>query len=44
MMRALELQRLAKKGTSPDKATMNSKEIKPMAFVVIDLRLSEGVS
>jgi len=32
------------KGTSPDEATLNSEEIKPTALVVIELRLSEGVS
>jgi len=31
-------------GTSRDKAKLNSEEIKPTALVVIELRLSEGVS
>jgi len=42
MMRVLELQQLAK-GTSPDEAMLNSEEIKPIALVVIELRLSEGI-
>ena len=29
---------------SPDKATLNSEEIKPIALAVIELHLSEGVS
>jgi len=41
-MRALELLWLAK-GTSPDKATLNSEEIKPITLAVIELRLSEGI-
>ena len=32
------------KGTSPDKAMLNSEEIKPIALAVIKLHLSEGVS
>ena len=43
MMQALELQWLAK-GTSLDEATLHGEEIKPIALVVIELRLSEGVS
>ena len=43
MMWALELLRL-QKGTSRDKATLNSEEIKPIALVVIELYLSEGIS
>ena len=39
MMRALKLQRLAKR----DEATLNSEEIKPVALVVIELHLSEGI-
>jgi len=31
------------KGTSRDKATSNSKKIKPIALAVIKLRLSEGI-
>jgi len=31
------------KGTSRDKATSNSKKIKPIAVAVIELRLSEGI-
>ena len=31
-------------GTSWDKATLNSEEIKPIALVVIELCLSEGIS
>jgi len=34
----------AAKGTSPDEVTLNSEEIKPIALVVIELRLSEGTS
>ena len=33
-----------KKGTSSDKATLNSEEIKLVALVTIELRLSEGIS
>ena len=40
MMQALELLRLAK-DTSPDKVTLNSEEIKPVAIVIIELHLSE---
>jgi len=29
---------------SPDESTLNSEEIKPIALVAIELRLSEGVS
>jgi len=43
MMQALELLRL-KKGTPPDKAMLNSEEIKAVAKTVIELRLSEGIS
>jgi len=32
------------KDTSWDEATLNSEEIKPIALVVIELRLSEGIS
>ena len=32
------------KGTCWAKATSNSKKIKPVALVVIELRLSEGIS
>ena len=41
MMRALELQRLAKGHIS---RRSDIEEIKPIALVVIELRLSEGVS
>jgi len=30
-------------GTSPDKAMLNSKEIKPVDIAIIELRLSEGI-
>ena len=43
MMQALELQRLVK-GTSWDEAMLNSEEIKSIPLLVIELRLSEGVS
>ena len=33
-----------RKGTSPDKATLNSEEIKPLAIASIKLHLSEGIS
>jgi len=33
----------ASKGTSRDKATSNSKKIKPIVLAVIELRLSEGI-
>ena len=33
-----------RKGTSRDKATLISEEIKPITLVVIELRLSEGIS
>jgi len=33
-----------RKGTFPDEATLNSKEIKPLAIASIELRLSEGIS
>jgi len=39
MMQELELLRLAK-GISPDEATLNSEEIKPVAFANIELHLS----
>jgi len=42
MMQALELLRLAK-NRSPDKATLNSEEIKPVAIAIIELRLPEGI-
>jgi len=29
---------------SPDEATLNSEEIKPLALAIIELRLSEGIS
>jgi len=32
------------KGTSRDEATLNSEEIKPIALVVIELCLCEGIS
>ena len=32
------------KGTSPDKATLNSEEIKRVAIAIIELRLFEGIS
>jgi len=40
MMQALELLRLVKR----HEATLNSEEIKPVAIVIIELRLSEGIS
>ena len=40
MMQALELLRLA----SPDEATLNSEETKPVALAIIELRLSECIS
>ena len=45
MMQALELLRLAK-SMSPDKATLNSEEIKPASLANIELRLpvNESVS
>jgi len=43
MMQALELLRLGK-STSPDEATLNSEEIKPVAIAIIELRLSERIS
>ena len=36
------MQQLAK-GTSQDEVTLSSEEIKPIALVVIELRLSEGI-
>ena len=42
MMQALELLQLSK-GTSPDKAMLNSEEIKPVALAIIELRLSKGM-
>ena len=33
-----------RKGTSPDEATLNSEEIKPVAIAIIELHLSEGIS
>jgi len=42
-MRTLELQRLAK-GPSRDETMLNSEKIKPIALVIIELRLSEGIS
>jgi len=41
-MRTLELSGW-QKGTSWDKATLNSGEIKPIALAVIELCLSEGI-
>ena len=38
MIQVLELLRLVK-GTSPDEATLNSEEIKPVAIAIIELRL-----
>jgi len=32
------------KGTPPDEAMLNSKEIKPVAIAIIELRLSERIS
>ena len=29
---------------SPDEATLNSEEIKPVALTIIELRLSEGIN
>jgi len=34
---------VCQKGTSRDKAMLNSKKIKPIALAVIELRLSEGI-
>ena len=34
---------VGKKGTSLDKATLNSKEIKPVAMAIFKLHLSEGI-
>jgi len=42
MMRVLKLQQLVK-GTSRYEATLNSEEMEPIALVVIELRLSEGI-
>ena len=39
-MQALELLWLAKR----DEVTLNSEEIKPVAFAIIELCLSEGIS
>jgi len=44
MMQVLELQQLAKRHISLDEVTLDSEEIKPIALVVIELHLSEGVS
>jgi len=33
-----------RKRTSPDKAMLNSEEIKPLAIAIIELCLSEGIS
>jgi len=33
-----------RKGISPDEATLNSEEIKPVAIAIIKLRLSERIS
>jgi len=33
-----------RKATSRDEATLNSKEIKPIAIAIIELRLPEGIS
>ena len=38
MMQALELLQLAK-GTSPDRVTLKSEEIKPVAIAIMELRL-----
>ena len=35
---------VSEKGTSPDEATLNSEEIKPIVLAVIKLHLSEDVS
>ena len=43
MMQALEYCSWLK-GTSPDRVTMNSEEIKSVALAIIELRLSEGIS
>ena len=46
MMQPLELLQLAK-ATSPDefKVTLNSEEIKPVAYVaIVELRLSKSIS
>ena len=40
MMQALDWQ----KGTSQDKVTLNSEEIKPAAIATIELHLPEGIS
>ena len=32
------------KGTSLDKAMLNSEEVKPVDIAIIELRLSEGIS
>ena len=42
-MQALEMLQLTK-STSPDEATLNSEEIKPVALAIIKLSLSEGIS
>ena len=33
-----------KKGTSRDKTTQSSEEIKPVALSIVELRLAEGIS
>jgi len=43
-MQALELLQFLQKGMSPDKVTLNSEEIKPVALAIIELHLSEGIS
>ena len=35
---------VGKKSTAPDKAALNSEEIKPVAIAFIELRLPEGIS
>jgi len=44
MMQALELLRLAKKHFSVRETTLSSAKIKPLALVVIELRLSEDMT
>ena len=44
MKNALYVLQYAKRGTSRAEATSNSEIIKPVALVVIVLRLSEGIS
>jgi len=42
-MQALELLQLMK-GTSRDKAILNSEEIKPVTITIIELCLSDGIN